>query len=163
MLAKFVDKFWEWYERNLTLNIAIASVLFSWQVIHLAWLFGDVIVFRLFGFPLFHLTGIWEKLILIVDYTEIPALITTGLIYVNRLRKGFKFRNLLFLLLLGSQVFHIFWITDEFIISTFLGGGGFVDIPPFFAWVAILIDYLEVPVMIETFVTLIKRIRKVVD
>ena len=113
MLSRFVDRFWDWYERNLTINIAIAAVLFSWQAVHLTWLFGDVIIQRIFGTQLFHFGGIWEKLILIVDYTEIPALITTGLIYVNRLRKKYEFRNVLFLLLLGAQVFHIFWITDE--------------------------------------------------
>lgn len=155
---KLFDKFWAWYERHLTLNIAFAAFLFSWQVLHLVWLFGDVIVPRLFGFSLFSLSGIHEKVIIVVDYTEIPALVSTGLIYVNNLRKKYDFKSLLFLVLLGSQIFHIFWITDEFVISTFTNGGEFVNIPPFLAWIAILIDYLEVPVMYETFRTLFKRI-----
>ena len=161
-MASFLDKFWSWYEKHLTLNIAFASFLFSWQVVHLGWLFSDVIFPRLFGVSLWHLHGFWEKAILVVDYTEIPALASTGLIYINNLRKKYDSKSLLFLVLLGSQVFHIFWITDEFVVSTFTGGGEFVNIPPALAWIAIMIDYLEVPVMIETFGTLVKRIRKAV-
>ena len=150
-MAGIISKFWEWYERHLTLNIAIASILFSWQIVHLVWLFSDVIVPRLFGISLWHLSGFHEKVIVVVDYIEIPALISTGLIYVNQLRKKYDTKSLIFLLMLASQFFHIFWITDEFVISTFTGEGEFVNLPPTLAWVAILIDYLEVPVMIETF------------
>lgn len=114
---------------------------------------------RIFGFHLWHFTGIWEKLIVIVDYTEIPALISTALVYVNQLRKKYDFKSVLFLTFLGSQLFHIFWITDEFVVSVFTGRDGFVDIPPILAWIAIMIDYLEVPVIIETFRTLLKRIK----
>lgn len=159
-MASVLDRFWAWYERNLTLNIAFAAFLFSWQVVHLVWLFSDVIVARLLGFSLWHLTGFHEKLIVIADYTEIPALASTGLIYVSNLRKKYDFKSLLFLILLGSQVFHIFWITDEFVIAVFTGRGSIVGIPTFWAWIAIMIDYLEVPVMIETFRTLVRRLRK---
>jgi hypothetical protein len=47
---------------------------------------------------------------------------------------------------------HIFWITDEFVVQTFKGGGDpIVAIPAWLAWVAIMIDYLELPVIFETF------------
>lgn len=157
-MIKFLDNFWNWYERHLTLNIALASFLFSWQVIHLVWLFGDVVVLRLFGFPFWHFSGFWEKAIVVVDYTEIPALISTGLIYVNNLRKKYDQKSLLYLIFLGSQFLHIFWITDEFVVDVFTGRGSIVGIPPLLAWIAIMIDYLEVPVMIETFRTLARRV-----
>ena len=85
-----------------------------------------------------------------MDYTEIPALITTGLIYVNELRKGYRLSSLIYLLLLATQILHIFCITDEFIMDSFVQVARQTVLPVWLAWVAILIDYLEVPVMIDT-------------
>jgi hypothetical protein len=155
------NSFWKWYNQNLTLNIAIAAILFSLQLIHLYWLFADVILFKLTGHSYFHLTGIWYYLIILVDYTEIPALITTSLIYINEIRtKGYSFKNVLFIFLLLSQFLHIFWITDEFVIGTFTGSQGqFIGIPAWLAWIAILIDYGEVPVIIDTFKKLFEALK----
>jgi hypothetical protein len=154
------NSFWKWYDQNLTLNIAIAAVLFSLQLVHLYWLFADVIMFKLTGHSYFHLTGIWYYLIILVDYTEIPALITTSLVYVNEIRqKGYSFKNVLFIALLLSQLLHIFWITDEFVVTSFTGQGQLIGIPGWLAWVAILIDYGEVPVIIDTFKKLFEAIK----
>jgi hypothetical protein len=123
--------------------------LFVWQLVHLNWLLFYVIWERLFGFTLLSFSGSWNYLIVLVDYTEIPALILTSLVYLNDLRKKFSLRSLGFLILLNSQWLHLFWITDEFVIGQFTGDSKTV-LPLWLAWVAILIDYLEIPVMFDT-------------
>ncbi|MEK7517320.1 MAG: hypothetical protein AAB583_02130 [Patescibacteria group bacterium] len=149
-----------WYEKNYTLNVGIASFLFLWQLIHLYWLTVDVVLLKLFGVYLFHLTQFWQYAIIIVDYTEIPSLILVSFIYVHSLSKKFSWKSVLFLLLLNSQWVHLFWITDEFVVRAFLEEA-YADIPLWLAWVAILIDYLELPVIFDTlkkfFVSLRKR------
>lgn len=150
-MSSLINKFFAWYNRYYFVNVSIAAFLFVLQLVHLYWLATDVIAFKLFGHSFFHLTGIWYYFILIVDYTEIPALISTALIYVNDIRKkGYNFKSVLFIILLLSQFLHIFWITDEFVIGEFTKAGEIVAIPGWLAWVAILIDYGEVPVIIDT-------------
>jgi hypothetical protein len=153
------QKFWRWYERNYVLNVSIALGLFFIQVVHLTWLGGEVVWLRAFGFSLFELSGIWEKIIVLVDYTEIPALFTMTLVYVDAWRRGAKWNALLMLALLHSQWIHIFWITDEYIIETFSTFGQTV-LPAWLAWIAILIDFLEIPVIIDTIKKLFIAIRK---
>ena len=58
--------------------------------------------------------------------------------------------NTIFLSLLATQIIHIFWITDEVVYESFFGGD-LLTFPIYLAWVAILIDYLEIPVMIDLF------------
>lgn len=143
--------FFAWYERHYTLNVGIAGGLFLLQLVHLYWLTTDVVVNRLTGESWFEPTGLVQLLIVVVDYTEIPALLGTSLIYVNELRRGRGWRPLLYLLLLNSQWLHIFWITDEFVVDEFAGDGGAgSSLPAWLAWVAILIDYLELPVIYDT-------------
>lgn len=143
-------KFWEWYERNYKLNVGIAAGLFLLQITHLIWLFSEVVWAKLFGSSLLTLHGLPKIFILLVDYTEIPALLGASLIYINELRKEFKFKSLLYLIFLNSQWLHLFWITDEFVVESFLGSGAVIDLPLWLAWVAILIDYLELPVIYDT-------------
>ena len=138
-----------WYERNYTLNVGIASFLFIWQLIHLYWLTVDVVLLKLFGTYLLHLTQFWQFLIIIVDYTEIPALILTSFVYIHALTKEFSWKSVIFLILLNSQWVHLFWITDEFVVKVFLEGA-YANIPVWLAWIAILIDYLELPVIYDT-------------
>lgn len=140
--------FWDWYERKYRVNVTIAAGLFVVQIVHLIWLFGEVVWARATGTPLFEFQGVWKWTIVLVDYTEIPALISVSLVYIHDLRGGARLRPLIFLVLLNSQWLHLFWITDEFVISAFAGDG--VGIPSWLAWVAILIDYAEVPVIIDT-------------
>ena len=137
------QRFWGWYDRNYRLNVTVASVLFLLQLAHLYWLGADPIATRLSGHGLLHLHGLVQWLIFFVDYTEIPALLAVSLVYVNELRRGFAWRPLLFLFFLNSQWLHIFWITDEYVAQS----SGF---PGPLAWVAILIDYLELPVIYDT-------------
>ena len=148
-LTRLWNTFFGWYERHYTLNVGLAAGLFLLQLVHLYWLSVDVVAQRLTGESYWVPTQLVRFLILIVDYTEVPALIATSLIYINELRRGWSWRNLLFLVFLNSQWFHIFWITDEFVVSEFGGDGGSA-LPGWLAWAAILIDYLELPVIVDT-------------
>lgn len=147
---KFLNRFWAWYERRYTVNIGIASLLFALQLIHLYWLTSHVVFLRWFGTSLFNLSGAWEFIIVLVDYAEIPAILGISLIYLNILRKRFHWKSILFLIFLNSQWLHIFWITDEFVIEKFTGAGAGTILPIWLAWAAILIDYLELPVIYDT-------------
>ncbi|HJU95529.1 MAG TPA: hypothetical protein VJ643_05805, partial [Nitrososphaera sp.] len=64
--------------------------------------------------------------------------------------------------MLAIQVFHIFWITDDVVYDTFFGSpSGLVEIPYYAAWIAILIDYLELPVIVDLFYrTIVKGERR---
>ena len=148
-MTKIWQTFWDWYERTYTLNVSIALFLFLLQIVHLVWLFGEVVWARALGVPLFEFTGIFQTLIVLVDYTEIPAILSVSLIYINSLRKGWHTQSALYLFLLLIQLLHIFWITDEYVIETFAGAERTTVLPMWAAWAAILIDYLEVPVMLD--------------
>ena len=145
------DRFWRWYERHYLLNVAMASGLFVLQLVHLYWLAADPIATRLTGHGFFHPSGAVQYAILVVDYTEIPALMAVSLVYVNELRAGFSWRPLLFLAFLNSQWLHIFWITDQYVSNELAGRAAVSSLPAWLAWVAILIDYLELPVIYDTF------------
>ena len=129
--------------------MGIASFLFVWQLIHLYWLTVHVVFLRLFGVGYFNLVGIWQYIIIVVDYAEIPALIITSFVYAHGLTKKFSWKNILFLVLLNSQWLHLFWITDEFVVKQFAASSAEI-LPIWLAWVAILIDYLELPVIYDT-------------
>lgn len=156
------QKFWNWYERNYILNVSIALGLFLLQIVHLSWLGGEVVAQRALGTPLFELDGIWQLIIILVDYTEIPAIFTMTLVYIDAWRRGARWNAVIMLVLLHSQWLHIFWITDEFVVDSFTGVGEHTHstvLPAWLAWVAILIDYLEVPVIIDTVVKLTRSLR----
>ena len=108
-----------------------------------------MVFFRLFGESFFNPNAFWEFVIILVDYTEIPALILTSILYVNEFRAGRKARSLLYLFFLNSQWLHIFWITDEIVLEQFTGAAAII-LPVWLSWCAILIDYLELPVIYDT-------------
>ena len=58
--------------------------------------------------------------------------------------------------MLAVQVVHIFWITDEVVYNS-LFNYSFIEIPYVLSWIAILIDYLELPVMVDLFYRIIKK------
>ena len=158
LLREMMQDFWRWYERHHTLNVAIAAGLFGLQLVHLIWLTGEPLAELILGEPLFHADGPSRWLIILVDYTEIPALISVSLVYINDLRKrGMSLKPLLYLLFLNSQLLHIFWITDEFVVSS--GAGETSSLPVWLAYVAILIDYLELPVIYDTMKRLVVTLR----
>jgi hypothetical protein len=141
--------FWTRYEN---LNLKITFVLISLQILHLYWLTADVVLQRLLGHSYLGLPRELLPLFIIVDYVEIPALVSGITFYLFSISKGGpdSRKNVIFLVLLGIQVVHIFWITDEIVYQSLLGND-LIKIPVHFAWVAILIDYLEIPVMIDLF------------
>lgn len=160
-MKKILDKFFLWYNKYYLLNLSIAFALFALQIVHLYWLGTSVIAEKLTSHSFFQVNNFWLGLLLIVDYTEIPALFSTGLIYVNEIRKnGSSFKNMLFIVLLLSQFLHIFWITDEFVIEHFTKISHQTIFSGFLAWIAILIDYGEVPVIIDTTKKLIAALKK---
>lgn len=141
-------EFWTWYERHYKLNVTIAAVLFGLQLVHLVWLTGEPLAGRVLGDPLFEAEGPLTWLIILVDYTEIPALGSVSLVYLHELRGGFSWKPVLYLAFLNSQWLHIFWITDEFVVSA--GSGEGTALPAWLAYVALMIDYLELPVIWDT-------------
>jgi hypothetical protein len=157
-MRSLVNSFFAWYERHYRINIAIASGLFALQIIHLIWLTGQPVAEKATGDALFTLDGPLQWLIILVDYTEIPALLSVSLVYINELRKRFDVKHLAFLIFLNSQYLHIFWITDEFVVAT--NEGESTALPPWLAWAAILIDYLELPVIFDTLKKLAVSIRE---
>lgn len=153
-------RFLEWYERHYVLNVSVALGLFILQIVHLSWLGGDVIVPRLGGAALFYLNDISRLLIIFVDYTEIPAIISMTLVYVHAWQRGHPMNAILMLTLLNSQWLHMFWITDEFVTAALSGASAYGTVlPQWLAWIAILIDYLEVPVIIDTAYKLSRALR----
>lgn len=151
-MRRFFVKFFDWYEKYTEQNTLIAAALFATQILHLVWLALFVIADRLLGHPLWEPSSFWETLLIFFDYFEIPAIGATTLLYINKLRKSEEvaksIRNLVFL---NSQWLHIFWITDEFVIDKLTGAAEYATILPIWiAWAAILIDYLELPVIFDT-------------
>jgi len=146
--------FWKWYKENYHLNLLIAVSLFSLQIVHLFWLFTHVILPKIGLGDWFLPFPFLNWLLILVDYTEIPALITTSLIYINEIRsKNKSFKPWLYLFFLNMQWIHLFWITDEFVVETFHFAG-------LWWWLAIAIDYLEVPVIIDTVKKLVLNIKR---
>ena len=137
-----------WYDRNSHLYIRAATILFVLQLIHLIWMTTNVLAFRLWGVSLFPKE--LEPILALIDYTEIPALIGVTLIYVADIVGGYKTRKAWwYIILLNTQWIHLFWITDEIILQNFTGQI-LIKIPVWLSWIAIMIDYLELPVMYDT-------------
>lgn len=156
--ADLVAKFIDFYHRYENLNLKITFFLISLQILHLYWLTSDVLFQKLFGKSFFLAPQSFLPIFVLVDYIEIPALIS-GLIYyaysVQRNKSSAK-RSYLFLGLLAVQVIHIFWITDEVVYDSFFNSS-FIELPVALSWTAILIDYLELPVMADLFYKVIKK------
>ncbi len=142
------DKFWNWYNKYYKTNLRLATVLFALQLVHLLWMTTNVVFFRLWGISLF--PKFLEPALALVDYLEIPALIFVTLVYVNDILKKEKTAKAWwYIVFLNTQWIHLFWITDEIILANFMGTAPIL-IPAWLSWIAILIDYLELPVMYDT-------------
>ncbi len=115
-----------WLER-------LSALLFFTQIVHLVWMTTYVIPIQLGSSP------IWsppEAPLALADYLELPAIIATSVLYIRT-------KNWKMLFLVNVQLFHIFWITDEFVLNR-------GTLNPVLAWIAIFIDYLELPVIFDT-------------
>ncbi len=154
MFKKFIN----FYLRYQNISLKISFILISLQLLHLYWLTTDVVIYRLTGIDYFVGLSDFILLFIIIDYIEIPALVS-GIIYYffaitfDKNEKEKRIKNTILLILLSIQSIHIFWITDEVVYSTFVGSD-LIYMPEYFAWIAILIDYLELPVIYD----LLKRI-----
>jgi hypothetical protein len=147
-IQKLLD-FWTRYEN---LNLRITFILISLQILHLYWLTADVVLQRISGQSYLGLPKELLPLFIVVDYIEIPALVSGITFYLFSIFKGEPNprKDVIFLILLALQVVHIFWITDEIVYESLLGND-LITIPLYLTWIAILIDYLEIPVMIDLF------------
>lgn len=149
------------YLKYQNLNLKISFLLISLQLLHLYWLTTDVVLYRITGIDYFVEGSNFVLLFIIIDYIEIPALVS-GIIYYffnlvyNKKEKEKRSKNIIFLFLLAIQSIHIFWITDDIVYSTFIGGD-IIDFPEYLAWIAILIDYLELPVIYDLLKRLVKK------
>ena len=146
VLQKILD-FWKRYE-NLSLKVTF--VLISLQLVHLFWLSTDVVLTRIFGDAFTLFPSYLLPIQAVIDYLEIPALVAGITYYSLSLYKRVHAKNLIFIILLGLQFLHLFWITDEIVYKIFFGAQ-LVVLPFLLAWTAIGIDYLEIPVMVDLF------------
>jgi hypothetical protein len=157
------NKFINFYLRYQNINLKISFILISLQLLHLYWLTTDVVIYRLTGIDYFTEFSDFILLFIIIDYIEIPALVS-GVIYYSftiifdKKEKEKRIKNTILLILLSIQSIHIFWITDEVVYSTFVGSD-LIYIPEYFAWIAILIDCLELPVIYDLLKRIIRKER----
>jgi hypothetical protein len=163
-MSRAVQKLVGFWRRYEGLNLRVAFILISLQLVHLYWLTADVVVKRITGDSAMGLTlgGPLLAFFIVIDYIEIPALVAGLTYYALSIYKREKAaKNALLLAMLAVQVFHIFWITDEVVYDTFFGTSSAVEIPYYAAWIAILIDYLELPVIADLFYkTIVKGERR---
>jgi hypothetical protein len=154
-------KFINFYLQYQNINLKISFVLISLQLLHLYWLTTDVVIYRLTGIDYFVGLSDFILLFIIIDYIEVPALVS-GIIYYffaliyDKTEKAKRRKNIILLILLAIQSIHIFWITDDIVYSTFVGSD-LISMPEYFAWIAILIDYLELPVIYDLLKRIIKK------
>lgn len=146
----FLNNFWRSYERRYTIYSGITAGIFLLQIVHLYWLTTHVVFHRIFGIILFDPSQFLQTAIILVDYLEIPAIIGTSILYIYSLKKKWNRKDLVLLILLNTQWIHIFWISDEFVLNVWRHEGASTIFPFWLAWVAIAIDYLELPVMFDT-------------
>lgn len=119
----------------------LSAFLFLTQVVHLIWMTTYVVPIKLGGSPFWSPP---ETPLAVADYLELPAIFTTSLLYLRT-------RNWRMLFLVNVQLLHIFWITDEIVLNR-------STLSPVLAWIAITIDYLEVPVIIDTTRKFLRRV-----
>jgi len=156
MVSGFLRTVRRVYQRLYTLHLAVTAALFLVQLIHLTWLFTAVVLPRLQGEPPRSSTIASTLFYVLSDYAEIPALASATLLYLYELGQQFRLQSLAYLLLVNTQWVHLLWITDEVVVYT-LTQQQFLVWPELLAWAAILIDYLEVPVILDTLYKLYLR------
>lgn len=159
-MRKYLDIFWTWYNRHYLFALSATTFLFLLQAFHLYWLLTDVVLLRITGQSFFVFPPFWSTISTVLDYTEIPALISTSLVYINQLRLKFSWREVRFLIFLNIQWLHLFWITDQVVLEHF-NRSAYFHWSILVAWVAILIDYAELPVMYDTARLAILEFKKV--
>jgi hypothetical protein len=136
----------DFYAKYECVGLKVTFVLIALQVIHLFWLSNYVI----FGTSLYT-QYIPNFVFASIDYIEIPALFSGIIFYSMSLYLYKKKTSMIFISVLFIQFIHLYWITDEFIVQSFTMHNAVI-----LTWVAILIDYAEIPVMVDLFIKIIK-------
>ncbi|MDP4000445.1 MAG: hypothetical protein Q8Q11_03425 [bacterium] len=149
-----------WYDRHYQLAVTVSALLFLTQLVHLYWLSAHVVAHRLVGASYWLLDPFWSAALSAADYLEIPAIITTSILYVVILRRKFSWKRLLILIGINLQWLHMYWITDEIVLSSLGLGEAGTTMPAWLAWIAIGIDYLELPAIFDTTREAIREFRK---
>lgn len=138
----------KWYRQHYALNVSLSALLFASQLVHLFWLTTHVVAEQITGQSYFNPGPLLEALIILVDYLEIPAIVSASMMYLYQFKQGRGWRSLVMLMLVNSQWIHLLWITDEVVLQSFALRGAVW--PRWLAWFAIAIDYLELPVIYDT-------------
>jgi hypothetical protein len=156
MIQRWRRSLTDWLDRHYLAALVVTTVAFLLQVLHLYWLFAAVIMAELTGESWFAFPEDLNFIYIVADYVEVPALISTTVLYLNTFRRERTLTSVLYVVLLNTQWLHIFWITDNFVVQSFsentsAGGAsyGVRSWNAWVAWVAILIDFLELPVIFE--------------
>lgn len=157
-VIKRISGFYEKYEN---LNLKVTFVLIALQLIHLYWLASDIILVKLVGISWFPFPDIPAPLFVAIDYLEIPALFSGMVVYAVLIRKKGEHihKNILFMTILAVQAFHLFWITDEVVYDALFNVVP-IALPIWLVWVAILVDYLELPIIWDLFRKVVSKKKK---
>ena len=102
-----IQKFVNFYHRYENLNLKITFFLISFQILDLYWLTTDVVLQKIFGHSFFMVPKNLLPIFVVIDYIEIPALIS-GLVFHSyniRREKSTANKSYLFLGLLGYKLF----------------------------------------------------------
>ncbi len=142
------NAFWQWYRRHYLATLVITTAVFVLQLFHLYWLFTDVILKRITGqsYFLFPPQGLF--IYVLIDYLEIPTHLSAMVLYFYEFRQGVRARSLFFFLLLQLHWVHLVWITDDVVVRD-LTQHSLIAWGSIAAWIAIAIDYLEVPIIVD--------------
>jgi hypothetical protein len=84
LLQKFID----FYHRYETLGLKITFILISLQLLHLYWLTTDVVLQKIFEQSFFLVPKNLLPLFVVIDYIEIPALVSGIIFYIYSIRSG---------------------------------------------------------------------------
>jgi hypothetical protein len=151
-MGAFFESLWRplaaWYRRHYLATLIVTTALFLLQLFHLYWLFTDVILKRITGHSYFIFPPQGLLIYVLIDYFEIPTHLSAMGLYFYEFRQGIKMKSLFFFFLLQLHWVHLLWITDDVVVNTIadhplLAWGSLA------AWIAILIDYLEVPIIVD--------------
>ena len=104
-----LQEFINFYLRYQNINLKISFILISLQLLHLYWLTTDVVIYRLTGIDYFVGLSDFILLFIIIDYIEIPALVS-GIIYYffaiifDKKEKEKRIKNTVLLISIGNPI-----------------------------------------------------------
>jgi len=138
-----------WYHRHYLATLIVTTLLFLLQLFHLYWLFTDVILQRITGHSYFVFPAQGLIIYVMIDYFEIPTHLSAMGLYFYEFRQGIRAKSLFFFILLQLHWIHLLWITDDVVVKNFAPGHELITWAGLAAWIAIGIDYLEVPIIVD--------------